>query len=103
MKGEYLLIELLILGILVLVYRHYKLNLFSEKGRIIKTMATTSVIYIIWETLALSRGHWGFGDEFILAYIWIFPIEELIFITIIAVFVPIILWEISKKVGKKWA
>ena len=101
MKGEYLFIEILVMCSLLILYKIFKLDFFKKKKELLKTIAVLFVIYFTWETFALIRGHWGFGEQFIIGYIWLFPIEEILFIIFIATFLPIIFWEISKRVLRK--
>jgi len=102
MRGEYLLLDIIAVLVFLGLYKLFKLDFFSEKKALLKTFAIVFAILVVWETLALWRGHWWFGDEFVIGYVGIVPISELIFLGVITPFLALTLWETGKKIAKKW-
>jgi len=100
MRGEYLLIQFIVLLIIIPLYVFHKLD-FSKKKAFLKTVLVTVIILGIWEYIALSRGHWGYGKEFIVGFIGIYPVEQFVFYCFISFF-AITLWTSGKKITAKW-
>lgn len=58
-----------------------------------------AVIGIAWDQFAISRGHWSFGEQFLLGpKIEFMPIEEFGFIFIVPYFLLVLYKLVEKKV-----
>lgn len=59
--------------------------------------AVVLLVGIIWDHIAISRGHWVFGKDFLLGpQIGLMPIEELGFI-IVAWYFGLVIYKIFEK------
>lgn len=60
------------------------------------TFLLGAVLATLWENLAVLRGHWWFGYQYMLGIrIGLVPIEEVI-VWADLIFIPILLWEYFK-------
>jgi len=98
MLYEYLIIEALVLIICCLINYYFKLGIFGSVKRLLFVALISFIVFTPWDTYALLNGHWGFNASKMIAFIWIFPIEELILILVLIPLVPVVFWELGKKV-----
>ena len=95
---ECALILLLLLAISIFLHRRYKLKVFKTRLHLLAYYAVVLFIGIVWDYVAISRGHWFFGEKFLLGpRFGLMPIEELGFILILAYFGRVIYETIDKK------
>ncbi|MFC1711211.1 lycopene cyclase domain-containing protein [Patescibacteria group bacterium] len=94
---EYFVILLILLLVTIFLHRRYKIKVFKSKLHLIIYFVIILIIGIIWDHIAISRGHWLFGEKFLLGLrIGLMPIEELGFILILGYFGPVI-WKVIEK------
>ncbi len=76
---------------------------FSEKQKktIRVSLLATMLIFTLWDSLAVGRNHWSFGQNHMIG-IWVGnqPLEEILFFLIIPFF-GLVCWEIFGKKGGK--
>jgi lycopene cyclase domain-containing protein len=84
---EYALILLALLTITVFLHRRFKVKLFRSPSHSLVFWMIILAVGIAWDQFAISRGHWSFGEEFLLGLRlgWM-PIEEYVFILIVGYF-----------------
>ncbi len=100
MRGEYLLVELMALLFGIILYKMFNLRFLSEKKALMKVLLFNLVFFGVWDVLAFWRGHWTWTRDLTIGYVGVLPIEEFVFIAVAVVFIPITLWEVSKKITK---
>lgn len=68
----------------------------KQKKSIIFSLVITTILFSLWDTLAVARGHWSFNPETVLG-IWFgnLPLEEILFFIIIPFF-GIVLYELFR-------
>jgi lycopene cyclase domain-containing protein len=98
MIGEYLLIEIIVFVIALLVNYRFKLHIFKNPRRIFLAILASSIIFTPADIYAILSGWWGFNSKLMVTYVWIFPIEEILFILFIIPIGSIVFWELGKKV-----
>ncbi|MBM3281919.1 MAG: lycopene cyclase domain-containing protein [Candidatus Diapherotrites archaeon] len=68
-----------------------------EKRAVIFSLAATVIVFVSWDSWAVSRNHWWFGLENMLGImLGNQPLEEIVFFAVIPFF-GIVLWKISNK------
>ena len=84
---EYALIVLFLLFVTVILHRRYRVKLFKSKSHLFIFYAIILLVGIAWDHIAISRGHWSFGERFLLGpRIGLMPIEEYAFGLIVPYF-----------------
>ena len=102
MNPEYFLVLLLILLITLLVEKRHHFHLYHSRKERLEFVAAFLIFGILWDHLAIWRGHWSFprgGIRYI--KIGLMPIEEYLFIFIIPYFVITFYKLIDSKFRKK--
>ncbi|MBI3380100.1 lycopene cyclase domain-containing protein [Candidatus Gottesmanbacteria bacterium] len=95
---EYAFILLLLLFITVLLHHRYKVKIYKSRAHLIATNIILLIVGILWDQYAISRGHWGFGQQFLLGpRIGFMPIEEYGFALITVYFVLVVFRIFEKK------
>jgi len=93
MKYEYLIILGLTLVIPLIMSFSRELNFYKHKKWIALAIIIPFPVYVLWDYLAIDRGHWNFAGNFVVGiFIMQIPIEEILFFIIIP-FVSIFTWE----------
>lgn len=73
-----------------------KLSFYRKPLRLILSIGIPFFIFIVWDTIAVSRGHWYFNEKYITGLkILNLPLEEILFFIIIP-FCGIFSWECVK-------
>ena len=95
--SEYALILVLVLLVTVFFHRKYKVKLFKSKRHILVAYAIIIFVGVIWDHIAIYRGHWSFGKKFLLGpHIGLMPIEEFSF-GIIMPYFGLVIYKIAEK------
>lgn len=95
---EYLGILLFVFLAFMLLKLRYKIQLFkSIKEKVIFALACLA-IGVVWDSYAILRGHWVFGEQFFVGVkIGVMPVEEYLFILIIPFSVLVLYKIVTKK------
>ena len=84
MVAEYLVILIVLLIITIAVDIKYKVKLYSSLRERIIIPLHFFVIGILWDSIAVYRGHWSFeGTGLVGLKIGLLPIEEYLFFLIV--------------------
>jgi lycopene cyclase domain-containing protein len=77
----YLYINLaIILGPLIISFDRRKINYYSKIRSVALSMLSVSTVFIAWDTLATSRGHWSFNSLYLVGpKLFGLPLEEILF------------------------
>jgi len=98
---EYGVILLFLLSVAVFLHHRYKITIFNSKHHLFIFYTVIFIVGTLWDHLAIGRGHWFFGREFILGlYIGLLPIEEYVFVIIVFYF-SLVIYKITEKYTKK--
>jgi lycopene cyclase domain-containing protein len=91
---------LILLGLLLLtIFLHWRsqVKIFKSKKQLLVLYAVILGVGIIWDQLAISRGHWSFNKEFLLGpRLGLMPIEEYGFAIILPYF-GLVVYKIIEK------
>lgn len=78
--SEYLLINIAIIIVPLLLSFEKKLQFYKQLPYLFYSILIVSTIYIIWDSLATSRGDWSFNPEYVSDFKLLgLPIEEILF------------------------
>jgi lycopene cyclase domain-containing protein len=78
--STYLLINLTIVVVPLFFSFENKLKFYKKIPAYLFSVLIVSTVYVIWDSLAVTRGDWGFNDEHILGIRLInLPLEEYLF------------------------
>ncbi len=98
MVPEYFLILLTLLLTGFFLQRLFKIKIYKSTSHLLATNLFSLVIGTIWDQFAISRGHWSFGERFLLGpKIGYMPIEEYLFFLVIPYFGLVVYKIIEKK------
>ncbi|MBI2507906.1 lycopene cyclase domain-containing protein [Candidatus Woesearchaeota archaeon] len=98
---EYLIILLTLFLITFILEKVYHIHLYKSKRERAEIVGIFFIIGIIWDSFAISRGHWIFPPENNLGIIiGVMPLEEYLFILIIPYFVITLYRLIDSKFKK---
>lgn len=94
---EYFLILIFLFIIGLILHFIYKVKIYSSVKHCILTNLAGIFLITIWDNFAIFRGHWGFGDKFLLGLkIGYMPIEEYLFV-IIFPYLGLVIYKIFDK------
>ncbi len=94
---EYALILLFLLLLTIILHRLSKITIFGSKLYMFVFYSIALLFGITWDYFAISRGHWSFGEKFLLGpTIGLMPIEEFGFFIVVAYFVLVVYKSIEK-------
>jgi lycopene cyclase domain-containing protein len=100
---EYLAILTIIYSVFLGLKLRYKIRLFGSKVQALLFFAACLVIGIVWDSYAILRGHWTFGEQFFVGIrVGVMPLEEYLFILIIP-FSVLVLYKIVTKTSKRFS
>ena len=98
---EYALILLFLLLVSIFLHRLNKITIFGSKLYMFGFYSIALLFGITWDLFAISRGHWSFGEKFLLGpTIGLMPIEEFGFFIVVAYFVLVVYKSIEKLLNK---
>ncbi|MEK6967516.1 MAG: lycopene cyclase domain-containing protein [Nanoarchaeota archaeon] len=81
---EYFIFELIFLLFLVCIHFVAKVKLFRSKTEMLLFWGSAFFIGILWDQLAIWRGHWRYADSKMLGInIGFMPLEDFIFIFVV--------------------
>ena len=97
---EYFLILLSFLIITVFLHKKFKIKIYKS----IKHLVITNLIFLVMGTVfdhfAIWRGHWSFGEKYLLgSKIGLMPIEEYGFILIMTYFIFVVYRILEKYIN----
>jgi lycopene cyclase domain-containing protein len=94
---EYALILLFLLLVAIFLHRLNKITIFGSKLFIFVYFSIALLFGTTWDHFAISRGHWSFGEKFLLGpIIGLMPIEEFAFFIVVAYFVLVVYKSLEK-------
>lgn len=103
MQLEYL--TLLVVCCLLCAAAALYFGVFAQVIRQLQRMSfavgITFVVFVIWDYIAIDRGHWYFNQRYVTGLVVLgVPVEELLFFILIPV-LSILTWEIISSVLRK--
>ena len=97
---EYGLILLFLLLAAIILQRLNKITLFGSKLHMFVFYSIALLFGTTWDLFAISRGHWSFGEKFLLGpKIGLMPIEEFAFFVVVAYF-ALVVYKSTEKLLK---
>ena len=91
---EYLAILISVFSVFMILKLKYKIQLFRSVKEALLFAATCLVIGVVWDSYAILRGHWSFGEQFFIGIkMGVMPVEEYLFMLIIP-FSVLVLYKI---------
>lgn len=98
---EYAVILAVLLLIAFILHRWSKVKLYKSRAHMIATNIVLLVVGTVWDQFAISRGHWSFGERFLLGpRIGFMPIEEYGFVFITIYFSLVVFRILEKKYSR---
>lgn len=96
---EYLIILLVLFAFAIFLELKYHIHLYhSRKERILVTIIFF-IVGVLWDSLAIFRGHWDFPGRGLLGVkIGLMPLEEYLFILIIPFWILTLYKILDKKI-----
>lgn len=96
---EYTFILVLFLAAGLILQRRFHLRLYKSTKQILLTNLLFFIVGVVWDHVAIGRGHWNFGERFLLGpRIGLMPIEEYGFTFIMPYFV-LVVYRLIEKYG----
>lgn len=96
---EYFLILLALFLAGFILHRLFAVKLFRTTKHMIFTYSVSLVVGTIWDQFAIWRGHWSFGEQFLLDIkLGFMPIEEFFFIVVLTYF-GLVIYKIFEKLN----
>lgn len=94
---EYALILLFLLIFTIWFQRHFRVLVWRNFSHFLLLYAVLLPVAVVWDHVALARGHWSFGDKYLLGIrLGLMPIEEYGFIFITSYF-GLVLYRVIEK------
>lgn len=94
---EYLVVLLILFGVSLFLEQKFNLRLYQSRRERILIPLVFFLIGIIWDSYAVTRGHWSFNMEKLLGIrIGVLPVEEYLFFLIIP-YTVLTLYRVLKK------
>ncbi|MBI3386070.1 lycopene cyclase domain-containing protein [Candidatus Gottesmanbacteria bacterium] len=101
---EYAIILLSLFIIAFILQRLFRLQPYRSTKHMILTYAIALPIAVAWDQFAIWRGHWAFGEQFLLGpHIGYMPIEEFGFFFIFPYFGLVVYKLIEKNSSKTFS
>ena len=96
MKAEYFIVLAATFAIPFVKSFSKVLDFYKYPARLISAIAFPFVIFVVWDIVATSRGHWSFNEKYISGLKIInLPVEEILFFLIVP-FCALFTWEVVK-------
>lgn len=97
---EYAIILIIFLILSVFLHFHYKVKLFKSNSQLLIFYVVILILGIIWDRCAIWRGHWSFGNKFLMGpRLGLMPIEEYAFGIVMPYFGLVIYRVVEKQFG----
>ena len=94
---EYSFILLLFLVISFILQKKFKVIIFKNFKQFLFVEGIVFAAAILWDNYAIYRGHWSFGEKYLLGpKLGFMPIEEFAFVIITSYF-GLVIYKISEK------
>lgn len=94
--SEYLLLNIIIIIFPFLLSFEKKIQYYKKLPALFVSIILIGGIYIVWDSIAASRGDWAFNPEYILGFtIFKLPIEEILFFVTVP-YSAVFLYETAK-------
>lgn len=88
---EYLAILLLLGASTVALRRVFGIDVFRSRSHLFACLATFLVVGVAWDSFAVWRGHWSFGEAYLLGVrVGLLPVEEYLFIIVVPLWVIVV-------------
>lgn len=86
-RFQYLLLMGACLAITLPLEFVFRARVYRRPRRLLRAMAAPVALFVVWDLIAIARGHWGFADDYVTG--WTLPgdlpVEELTFFLVIPV------------------
>lgn len=90
---EYTLILLSLLLVSIFLHWEYKLKIFKSRSHAFTFFTFLFLVGAVWDYIAISRGHWSYGEKFLLGpHFASIPIEDYSFFLVLPYF-GLVLWK----------
>ena len=78
-------------------------RVWRRPGRLVRSIAAVAVPFLIWDVLAIARGHWTFSERYTTGWIVTagVPIEEVTFFVVIPVCALLTLGAVRRMRGEE--
>jgi lycopene cyclase domain-containing protein len=61
-------------------------RVWRRPGRLVRTLAVPFVLFVVWDVVAVWRGHWAYSPSYVTGWVvGSLPVEELVFFVVIPV------------------
>lgn len=88
---EYVAILLLLGASTVALKRGFGVAVFRSRSHLLACLATFFVVGVTWDSFAVWRGHWSFGEAYLLGVrIGPLPVEEYLFVLVVPLWVIVV-------------
>ena len=65
----------------------FRARVYRRPRRLVRAMALPVAVFVVWDLIAIARGHWSFGERYVTG--WDLPgglpVEELAFFVVIPI------------------
>ena len=83
------------------LHRHFRLRVFSQPLRLLVAILPAALLFLVWDLIATSAGHWRFDPAQTFALrLWGLPLEEYAFFVVIPL-AGILTFEAVTAVGSR--
>ena len=101
MKAEYFIVLVISFIAPFILSFSRKIHFYKSPLRLILGIGIPFILFIIWDTIAATRGHWSFNPNYITGFkIFNLPVEEVLFFIIIP-FCGLFSWECVKYFSRR--
>ena len=65
----------------------FRARIYRRPGRLLRSMAVPVTLFVVWDLIAIERGHWSFNPRYVTGWELpgSLPVEELTFFLVIPV------------------
>lgn len=97
---------LLLMGICVVITLPLEFlfgaRVWRRPRRLVAALAVPVAIFVIWDVIAIARGHWGYNPKYVTGWNLPFdlPVEELVFFVVIPVCSLLTLEAVRRVLGR---